>query len=110
MTQAQHTPGPWALSRPKYSCDRERVKNSEGIQVADVHSHIEDDLVGNANARLIAAAPELLEALEGAIGALEFSVDFARDDEGEDNSEDIEFAQNKLKAAILAIANARGQS
>jgi len=53
---AQHTPGPWRLTTLP-----------EGRWVEVYGGHPEDDVaqaVGVPNARLIAAAPELLEALE----------------------------------------------
>lgn len=65
MTQAQYTPGPWRIH--KYSTDL--VKDAERIVGAD-GSSVVMDVYGkslenaDANARLIAAAPDLLEALE----------------------------------------------
>ena len=65
MTQANHTPGPWNLG--------EEIDNFRSISVplwsefANVVVRLEDDdrpyFRGEANARLIAAAPDLLEAL-----------------------------------------------
>lgn len=56
MTKTQHTPGPWVqgveyYSRHVYGC---------GQTVASAFGHDE----GEANARLIAAAPDLLETLD----------------------------------------------
>lgn len=56
-----------------------------------------------ANARLMAAAPDLLEALEGAIGALEQDLDAGRDS-GDADWEGI--AYQRLEAAKSAIAKA----
>lgn len=65
----EHTPGPWEL------CDfgdygdfdgRSRVICGDDIRLAVVQVPSDDDIEGNANARLIAAAPELLAALEEA--------------------------------------------
>ena len=65
----QHTPGPWrsrelgsegARIMPDYGDVRERGKT-----IADVRGR--DTLTDFANARLIAAAPELLEACKGMI-------------------------------------------
>lgn len=56
----KHTPGPWAR-RPGY--DDYKVVNADGWRIADCHD-APPRINGLANARLIAAAPELLEALE----------------------------------------------
>lgn len=50
----QHTQGPWELSS-------QYVKCKDGYNVASVNSHKTTE--GEANARLIAAAPELLAEL-----------------------------------------------
>ena len=63
----KHTPGPWTVSP-----DNSRVVQGEGRRIALAYSHaIQPGAVGDANARLIAAAPELLEALEQAVRYLE---------------------------------------
>ena len=53
----QHTPGPWAVRRA--------WSNGEPCDMLVVQSGVTPiaDVVGDANARLIAAAPEMLEAL-----------------------------------------------
>ena len=69
---AQHTPGPWAVS----IVDPHRVVlasgGSKGLEVAQAKEFVpqyrEQSL---ANARLIAAAPDLLKAAEQALKALE---------------------------------------
>lgn len=59
----KHTPGPWSAAHSEKTFGV--VVCSKGHYVADAYSRSDDD--GNneteANARLIAAAPELLEAL-----------------------------------------------
>jgi hypothetical protein len=61
---SQHTPGPWSSDTDAYV-----VNNSDEV-LADVfyiESHSPDldpRLIRKANARLIAAAPDMLEALE----------------------------------------------
>ena len=54
-----HTPGPWHVieARGSHSID------SVDVRVAKVARNGVDDVEGEANARLIAAAPDLLEAL-----------------------------------------------
>lgn len=58
MSTAKHTPGPWRVAYSKFSI----VETPDGAKVAECKN-----LTGlvnlQANARLIAAAPELLEAL-----------------------------------------------
>lgn len=55
--KTSHTPGPWSIQGDK-------IINEETIQyIADIRRDGEDDPEAQANARLIAAAPELLEAL-----------------------------------------------
>jgi len=56
MTNAQHTPGPWAIEPDalgEYS-----IVTDNGGTIADVYGR------NPANARLIAAVPELLAALD----------------------------------------------
>ena len=62
---SKHTPGPWSakdrdnqIAIPLKSIDCERI----GFSVCFVNGHRENE--AKANARLIAAAPELLEALQ----------------------------------------------
>lgn len=58
---SKHTPGPWTVD-DNYLCAK--VKD-ETIYLAKIHSWSKDaPEEGKANARLIAAAPELLESLE----------------------------------------------
>ena len=68
---ARHTPGPWkaveAASNPPGWL---WVQNGPGALLADVHQNVNIPLdARNANARLMAAAPELLEALQEIITA-----------------------------------------
>ena len=70
---AKHTPGPWEWYGPNLLCGGKRqsedILNSAddrkpyGMHSALIEHHWDGD-VAKANARLIAAAPELLEALQ----------------------------------------------
>ena len=83
-----HTPGPWTV-------EAYDLVLANGLRVADckVSGASLDETA--ANARLIAAAPDLLEALERLADS-----DFVRDAIGEGN----------LEAAYAAIAKARGHA
>jgi hypothetical protein len=65
-TQTKHTPGPWSVTESfcNNACNRLVVKRKTwgGEVVADLG---EAPDASRANARLIAAAPDLLEALRG---------------------------------------------
>jgi hypothetical protein len=63
MTRTQHTPGPWHVD----TCDDDLVYSANGLHIATVGNENQPDQSGEeitANARLIAAAPEMLETLE----------------------------------------------
>ena len=75
---AAHTPGPWRLTIYKIT-EGEKVI-SYGWSIVDAKSRsvplhsIDGSKQALANARLIAAAPELLEALQGALESMETGV------------------------------------
>lgn len=98
MSERQHTPGPWEL------VERHAVIWHEDQVVAECPSDggISDD-ARHANARLIAAAPEMLVALKKiAEGRGRFSLD------------QLEFASNVIEGskeiALAAIAKAEGEA
>ena len=69
-----HTPGPWELDSESLKGDSYTAINGEGwyelaTVVTRMISGAEDSPEGLANARLIAAAPDLLAALEWAVDA-----------------------------------------
>jgi hypothetical protein len=80
-----HTPGPWTLHR---GYDRYGVAGANRENVAQVMCH-SGFFPGDANARLIAAAPDMLEALK----AIEPSIS----------------NRQKLAQARAAIAKAEGK-
>lgn len=71
MSEAKHTPGPWLRDRESgFDCD---VRAANGRKIASVNVQNQPKSKegwalrkkeNEANARLIAAAPELLEALQ----------------------------------------------
>lgn len=100
---SKHTPGPWAVDADAYPIFIysesetwpliDELGNEEGCKGAFIANTGDN----KANARLIAAAPELLEALQAIVKSL---VD--QDDEGM-----IEHAQQMIDARV-AIAKATG--
>jgi hypothetical protein len=66
---AKHTPGPWHFHAKLSGSENHRGyrvygPGADGWILAEVIPVDEDGIEGGANARLIASAPELLEALE----------------------------------------------
>lgn len=71
--EAGHTPGPWHIFASGLAASRNQVEinDPEGLSVAYVLKFVPEYVQqSNANARLIAAAPELLEALKEIEAAL----------------------------------------
>jgi hypothetical protein len=83
MTQyVQHTPGPWSINRSVDKRSGWHVRGGEKLKDAakapsicrlSVNGHPDDV---QANAHLLAAAPELLEALEEALIMAEAGLEF----------------------------------
>ncbi len=84
-TNTKHTPGPWKYNhgltyfrKAHRLIHTELVVGAKGEWVAAVINDYEDGTpvkVQQANARLMAAAPELLEALEGLLDTNKDTVD-----------------------------------
>lgn len=99
MTQALHTPGPW------------RLNAGNEIEIMDTSRAVARAVCGGlsgirlreaeANARIIAAAPDLLEALQWALDELN-----GRTRYDEDVAE--QQVENCYRLAEAAIAKARG--
>lgn len=67
MSESKHTPGPWLQSSTVLVCDQEARVIANCTPMVDVPAIAIPLKDVDANARLIAAAPELLAALEGFI-------------------------------------------
>ena len=60
---AEYTPGPWSMDRASH---RWEIIGNDGLHIADVFRYLEDNSFDEGtvgDARLIAAAPDLYEAL-----------------------------------------------
>jgi hypothetical protein len=100
MTTQTHTQGPWTTY----------IKGGADGWIAAADGNLIACAVRNesmqANARLIAAAPDLLAALDAVIEDLEGNIDCGVD--GGATREWLEDATNRLNAARAAIAKAKG--
>lgn len=96
--KTQHTRGPWTLDEVWMI-----VKGPKGEEVCAIHSGQSDGErvdrnVAHDNARLIAAAPELLEALERLLNTPEPMT----------TTEHFDYNANATRLARAAIAKAKG--
>lgn len=113
MVSAKHTSGPWKIG-DQYGPVMDEIQAADGKTIAAVWTHrgrspmrspthrreanpVEEWV---ANARLIAAAPDLLEALE----------DWMRVVDVKDCSLYCEETQLRIKKAVAAIAKAKGEA
>jgi len=62
MAEQKHTPGPWVFNGPSVT-NGDPTLNGGRYNIASVYGFMDDD-DGEANARLIAASPDLYEALK----------------------------------------------
>jgi hypothetical protein len=66
---AKHTPGPWEASITANSIGQRHIYDENNHPIAQtVHKDVEHPERISANALLIAAAPELLDALQNLLG------------------------------------------
>ncbi|MEA3233864.1 hypothetical protein OP492_04265 [Pseudomonas mosselii] len=71
MSERKHTPGPWT-ELPRTECIAISGQDKAKLQLGFVNSSNPDRVAeGEANAKLIAAAPDLLAALEMALDGCE---------------------------------------
>ena len=105
-----HTPGPWTVEnimgvevhgmvRPFRSVEAPGYSAGGGIALVHISAHPEQAL---ANARLIAAAPALLKALEAIVNTLEVLADDGRPIPG--------YAWKTVDKACAAIRAAKGET
>ena len=74
-----HTPGPWDVQNALGDGPNKWIY-ADGLYVAEVDGEREE---AEANARLIAAAPDLLTALKDAVEYLELQLECSGEDTGE---------------------------
>ncbi len=100
-----HTPGPWLYAPTgKATAPELRVVGADLAEVACTQHCFRDQAVNIANARLIAAAPELLAALKTALAAMADLADAAGDSEEWNEGGYAHEACNQARAAIARAA------
>lgn len=65
-----HTPGDWLATEELAGVERHDFEITAGTQLVAIVEQTADIEVGRANARLISASPDLLEALRGTMASL----------------------------------------
>jgi hypothetical protein len=98
MNKDQHTPGPWAIARCGENDPKPCGIYSEGIATGMVCSIGTQHESAQANARLIASAPELLEALRAMVARGPF-MDQRATAEGLANCEALAKARHAIRQA-----------
>lgn len=103
----KHTPGPWFVDHKSPFLVR-AGDDIDGRHIAHIGpaNYTPRFDVDEPNARLISAAPDLLEALEYALPYLKACVPFPRNGINQDGSVDV----NCVDRARSAIARARGEA
>ena len=99
----KHTPGPWYVLETKHCVGGPLGPNGIGSGIAMCGMRARTPEEQEANARLIAAAPDLLDALKGIVREIR-----AYSSPECDDADSIGYAE--LKAADAAIAKAEGRA
>lgn len=113
MAERKDTPGPWELEAGFLIY---RPANGAGVPLLHLFDSsgeagfiTGEDAENEANARLIAAAPDLLEALETALPAMRLFYSFYGDDEHVSGvAEAVQF-RAAMSAVAAAVAKAEGR-
>lgn len=120
MSKAEFTPGPWKLGREDHcnesdsdyiEIDAAGPSRESGLALVFLGHptgprHMRDG--GYANAHLIAAAPDLYEAVRALIGEVEGAFDWSNDEPGENAY--LDAARDAIDKGKSALAKARGEA
>lgn len=113
MTTSQHTPSPWTINGfTRIEGDNKLIAQIQLPQNTSFSSKEPSQKEAEANAYLIAAAPELLEALELAEQQLQIAYEIENNAHGHDTLDLSPRGEKLLRALVRtkqAIANARGE-
>lgn len=107
-----HTPAPWILdTKERFGNIKTNIMTEEGYAIADIainYSSIEDEKEHEANANLIIAAPELLEALKGFVEVIKMNCFAQKKNIKSADANQINW-QSFYEPAIEALAKAEGK-
>ena len=95
---AKHTPGPWHLSECATQTTRAGIVSVDGLHITDVNGYGMTDSQNQANATLLAAAPAMYEALQGALKNIDRL-----------NDKRSAYRAQWIKAVQVALAQAEGR-
>jgi hypothetical protein len=99
---AQHTPGPWTVFDSETDGQTYGINGADGRAVVFYGATKYDGIRSRADARLIAAAPDLLAALRDIVSALGY--------EGHDGWYSEPVHSDDVKRALAAIVKATGSA
>lgn len=105
MAETKHSPGPWKLAYDKGS-NRDIMTNNARVATAWLAYVTPEEY--HANAHLIAAAPDLLEALRELDAAIDDEALYEPDDD--EHAKALDRLIEAQKAARAAIAKAEGRA
>lgn len=100
-----HTPGPWAVEPAGDGEQHPLVVDEQGVTVARCYQQPFDTWSAADNAHLLAAAPDLLAALQGCLAALNVAIERSEGDTFGIGHND---AMDAMDAAERGIAKAKG--
>ena len=100
MSNAKHTPGPWAII-PKGKPFAGDIADNTGAVVAQAYLNEHQ-----ANAKLISAAPDMLEALEGLLKATRKAHEIASASNDDYADDEAHFVGEWMDEARAVIAKA----
>lgn len=107
-TQATHTPGPWIFTSDGDAPMTHSIRGANRMWVAEIHDTAGTQHEVLANARLIAAAPELLHALQQSLWYAEIQAEVLKKYRPHGDSLPRFFAS--IEQARAAIAKATGEN
>lgn len=111
MSEFKGTPGPWEMKKEKgepewFVFQKGSMKKIYG---GTIRTPVAEEINNKHDAKLISAAPELLEALQKMIGCIEYYASLKESDQP--NIEDWAYANNSAEVEMsrAAIAKALGK-